>query len=86
MGLGKRVSEREILNWPLTSVWGGVPRILDGHGPLHDYGNALKMPAGLMCQFEEQCREHHARKGEAMGLPLLGAFGLATHVWLEVRA
>ena len=31
-------------------------------------------------------REHHARKGEATGLPLLGAFGLATHAWLEVRA
>lgn len=65
MGLGKKASEREILSWPLTFMWGGVAGTLDAYGSPSEYRNLWKMPLGLMCWFKEQqrvlCREGKLR-------------------------
>lgn len=55
MGLGKEASMGEILCWPLTSLWGGVARMLDTCGPSHEYRHTLKMPAGVLVGVIVRC-------------------------------
>ena len=59
--LKEEASEGEILTCSLTSMWGGVAHMSDICGPLHEYRDALKTPAGLMQLAEELCTV--ARKG-----------------------
>lgn len=47
MGDGKGKSTRVILGWLVSSLWGPVTTILDGWSPLHENGDAPKMPKGL---------------------------------------
>ena len=56
----------DILLWPLTSLWGGVPDMPDACGLPCEYGNALKMPASLMHLFEELLIAHYHKEGKLM--------------------
>ena len=62
--LGKETSTGEIPCWPSTSMWGGMPCKLDACGPMHGYGDTLKMLAALMCLFEEPCTVHCGQEGK----------------------
>ena len=53
MGPKKEASAREIPSWQSTAMWGEVAHIIDACGPPCEYGDALKMPADLICLFED---------------------------------
>ena len=53
MDVGKEASSVGLPSRLLSSKWGGVACMLDACGSLCEYGDAPRMPAGLMCLFEE---------------------------------
>lgn len=81
----------EILGWPSTSMWGAVLVCLEACGPLGEYGDTLKTPAGLMRLFKELCMhctlwQEAKCTAVAMGWPLLWVFQLAMDTQLEAEA
>ena len=58
MDLGKEASIGETQGWPSSFMSRGVAHMLHACGPPHEYGDAPKMPTGLMHLFEELSITH----------------------------
>lgn len=90
MGLVKEVSVGDIPDWPSTFMWGGVARMLDVCGSLHEYENSSNMSAGFMYLFEELRTTHCGKEGQvtaaSVGWPLFQEVWLATDTQREAEA
>lgn len=60
--LEKRHLQEKILSWSSISVWGGVARVLDACGLLHEYGDTLNTLYGSAHLFEDLHIAHGQRK------------------------